>query len=133
MIREVIEEVGQQYWDEDTALNKLPFNIIVGEENILKKQWFESVITHLYYRKEDKFLRLDGTYKTADGSGAGRFSVFVEKDGTIGAETNGAVQGHWSGKLDDGLPFNPKKEKPKHTLYLSGDATRFVKREMKRS
>lgn len=38
LIKEVIEEVGQQYWDKDEPLNNLPFNIIVGEENILKKE-----------------------------------------------------------------------------------------------
>jgi hypothetical protein len=131
LIKEVIQEVnGQQYWDEDKPLNKLPFNIIAGEEAILKKEWFESVINHLYYRKEDKFLRLDGTYKTFDGSGKGRFSVFVESDGTIGAETNGSVQGHFSGKLDDQLPHNPDVEKPKNTLYLSFDAKRLVKRAL---
>lgn len=128
LIREVIEEVGQQYWDKDAPLNNLPFNIIAGEEAILNKEWFTSVIDHMYYRKEDNFLRLDGSYKTMDGSGKGRFSVFVEKDGTIGAETNGDIRGHWSGRLDDQIPFNTKVEKPKHTLYLSKDAREMVKR-----
>ena len=133
LIKEVIQEVnGQRYWDEDTPLNKLPFNIIAGEEAILGRKWFDSVINHLYYRKEDKFLRLDGTYKTFDGSGKGRFSVFVEIDGTIGAETNGTVRGHFSGKLDDKLPQNPKVEKQNNTLYLSWDAMNFVKRELRR-
>lgn len=126
LIREVIEEVNGKYWDEDTPLRNLPFNIIAGEEAILNKEWFTSVIDHLYYRKEDGFLRLDGSYKTMDGSGKGRFSVFVESDGTLGAETNGDIKGHWSGHLNDKLPADPKNQKPKHTLYLSGEATMMV-------
>lgn len=65
-----------------------------------------------------------------DGGGKGRFSVFVEKDGTIGAETNGTVQGHHSGKLDDKIPFNADVEKSKNTLYLSKDAREMVKRAL---
>jgi len=126
--QEVIEEVAGKYWDEDVELNNLPFNIIVGEEAILNKQWMTGTIDHMYYRKEDQFLKLDGSYKTLDGSGKGRFAVFVEKDGTLGAETNGDVKGHWSGRLNDMIPFNPKLEKPKHTLYLSTGATKMVNR-----
>ena len=125
LIREVIEEVGGKYWDLDEPLQNLPFNIIAGEEEILSKRWFDSTVDHIYYRKEDDFLRLDGSYKTQDGK-KGRFAVFVEKDGKVGAETNGDIQGHYSGNLKDPIPFNPQAQKPKYNFYLSTAATKLI-------
>jgi hypothetical protein len=128
LIREVIEEINGKYWDVDLPLGKdAEFNILVGDQ-IPKKNWFSSYITHVYYNKEEDALRLDGHYKTIDGSGKGKFAVFVKdfvKGNTkIGAETLGDVRGHWSGDISDA---GDVPDKPTRNLYISWRASGLLK------
>jgi hypothetical protein len=125
LIREVIEEANGKYWDVDEPLRDSGFNIIVGDA-IPKKEWFTSYVNHIYYNKEEDFLRLDGHYETMDKQEKGKFAIFVRgfmKGGTrIDAETLGDTKGHWGGDLKDTTSGTAK-----HSLYLSDKAKRVLK------
>jgi hypothetical protein len=118
LIREVIEEVGQQAGNVEADNLNIRFNFVVGNQNISygdknRRNWFNGAINTISYDRKQDYLEFQGKYtgemdsKKVQGEFMFNMNNFLKGGTAAGAQTtgDGILRGFWQNtKIYDYIP-----------------------------